>query len=518
MADKILVSNSGALITKYGTAGAEAVQSAITRLISGDQGRGLQTIYLAVDDAGSMSGVQGNAVTNPADQKQNKDAVDAIYNFYMPQYLVLVGSWDVIPHQNLVNPAPDEDPVVPSDLPYACAAPYSQEVGDFVGPGRVVSRLPDVTAGRDPAYLIHVLDLASNAVTLTHADYAGYLGVSAAVWNQSTALSLGALFGSGAAMQSVPPAGFQWPPNLLARRSHFFNCHGAPLSPQYFGQNGQGYPVAHDAGYITGKLTPGTVASVECCYGAELYDPTNPAVVPIGQMGIANVYLDEGAYGFWGSTTIAYGPASSNAQADLICQYFLQQVLGGASIGRAALAARQTFVKGASALPPSDLKTLAQFILLGDASIHCVPSADAGEQVASKYAITGISPTDSKRLSRIERRQLFAEEGLALQESKAISESSPSETTAELRKKLDEIRVAAKLRDPRVLSYRVAARPERKFLAPAAAMPMAKTPTAFHLLVERSAAAAEMRVVLLRMIEVTETDGEFVRVRELFSR
>ncbi len=87
-----------------------------------------------------MSGVRGNTVTNPADPKQNKDAVDAIYNFYTPQYLVLVGSVDVIPHQRMVNPAPDEDPAVPSGLPYACASPYSQETGDFVGPSRVVSR------------------------------------------------------------------------------------------------------------------------------------------------------------------------------------------------------------------------------------------------------------------------------------------------------------------------------------------------------------------------------------------
>ncbi len=50
MADKILVSNNGVLAEKYG-AGAQAVQSAIARLISADKGRGLQTVLVPVDDA-----------------------------------------------------------------------------------------------------------------------------------------------------------------------------------------------------------------------------------------------------------------------------------------------------------------------------------------------------------------------------------------------------------------------------------------------------------------------------------
>ena len=43
--------------------------------------------------------------------------------------------------------------------------------------------------------------------------------------------------------------------------------------------------------------------AAECCYGAELYEPAKAQ----GQAGIANTYLGEGAIGFLGSTTIAYG-------------------------------------------------------------------------------------------------------------------------------------------------------------------------------------------------------------------
>src|SRR5713101_7104466 len=66
-------------------------------------------------------------------------------HFHTPQYIVLLGAVDVIPHQDLQNPAynpgrPDDDPdqIVPSDLPYACAAPYSQNAADFIAPARVV--------------------------------------------------------------------------------------------------------------------------------------------------------------------------------------------------------------------------------------------------------------------------------------------------------------------------------------------------------------------------------------------
>jgi hypothetical protein len=520
MVDKLLISNNGALTAKYGNSGLQAIQAAIAKLIAADQGRGLQTIYVAVDDQATMQGVHGTPVTNANDPQQNKSAVDALFNSYTPQYAVLLGAVDVIPHMELQNPAynpaqPDDDPdqVVPSDLPYACAAPYSQNAADFIAPARVVSRLPDVTAANDPAYLVHILDVATNAAPFTHADYANDFGVSAAVWCQSTKLSVTAVFGAGATLQLVPPAGYQWPAALLSLRSHFFNCHGAPNSPQYYGQSGQQYPAALDAAYITGKLTPGTVAAAECCYGAALYDPS----LANGQMPIPNVYLAGGAYGFWGSTTIAYGPATSNANADLICQYFMKEVLSGASLGRAALAARLTFANSTgAAISPVDLKTLAQFILLGDASLQGVPLADAGAEVATKYALAGVSSQASQRLSRINRRHALAAEAAAVQATKAIPERSPRETRADILKKLEAVRAASGLQNPGFLSFRVMRAAATKAFAPMAPVAVAG-PTAFHLMVERTP-TENRRVLHIRVVEVTETDGEFVRVRELFSR
>ncbi len=76
--------------------------------------------------------------------------------------------------------------------------------------------------------------------------------------------------------------------------------------------------------------------------------------------------------------------ADGNGSADLIAQYFLIDVLGSTSIGRACLQARQKFVYSQKMENPVNLKTLAQFILLGDPSLQPVRD-DAQADAFSKY-------------------------------------------------------------------------------------------------------------------------------------
>ena len=61
--------------------------------------------------------------------------------------MVLLGADDVVVMQKLTNPVPtgngqDTEANVPSDLPYACSAPWSDDAAKFVGPNRIVSRMP----------------------------------------------------------------------------------------------------------------------------------------------------------------------------------------------------------------------------------------------------------------------------------------------------------------------------------------------------------------------------------------
>jgi hypothetical protein len=179
---------------------------------------------------------------------------------------------------------------------------------------------------------------------------------------------------------------------------------------------GEAYPTAHEAQALINHISEGTTVAAECCYGAELYDPQLAG----GVAGIANAYLGEGAYAYVGSTTIAYGPADANANADLLTRYFVRDVLAGASSGRSLLQARQAFVRDASIVDPADLKTLAQFLLLGDPSIAPVDVA-VDDRDPSLGAATPKGPLGASRTAR--RRNLFAN-GLALSEATAVARAS----------------------------------------------------------------------------------------------
>jgi len=407
--DKVVVTNETALRAKYGTAYAAKIKPAIAALIAADKARGLHTVMIAIDGAG-MAKYKGKPVAKAGDARQCKAAIDAIYQAIRPAYICILGSVDVVPHVDLINPLKsDGDDVVPSDLPYASSHAFSQKIEDFMAPSRVVGRLPDVTGGKDVSYLVRLLDTAARAQSLAASKYGPYLGVSAKVWNASTRESLRKAFGADGDLQDVPPRRPPWT-RQIGRLSHFFNCHGAPADPHFYGQQGNSYPIAHDAARLKG-LQRGTVLAAECCYGAELYDP----VKADGQAGLCNTYLGARAYGFFGSSTIAYGPASGNAQADLICQYFFEHIMAGASQGEATLMARQDFLKVLSVADPSDLKTLAQFNLMGDPSLHPVRAEAAGQSVVAGRTTKAMlrsarvaAPDEVQAASRALRRRHLA--------------------------------------------------------------------------------------------------------------
>jgi hypothetical protein len=363
-----------------------------------------------------MQTAGGTAVVNPLDCAQNKQAIDDIYRAFAPDYLVILGSIDVVPHQDMLNPlyagpgGDDPDEYAFGDLPYACDVPYGQDISAFKGPTRVVSRLPDRTGAHDPQQLVNLIDVVIRHNPRPRADFQDYHSVSAEVWKASTALSARNMFGSDSDLQLVPPTGRPWPASRLARLVHFYNCHGASVDPQFYGQRGAQYPEALNSQDLAGNVTEGTVVTAECCYGAELY--ATSLVQPIAPT--CNSYLEAGAVGMWASTTIAYGPASGNGQADLITQYFIMEVLAGASTGRAALEARQRFVRAASPAGPEDLKTLAQFNLYGDASVIPV---DIPTPIK---APPGTAESVAKRAGRVDRRLLLSRQGALLLASEPV--------------------------------------------------------------------------------------------------
>lgn len=377
-ADKVIVSCAEALRRKYGAAGLAKIRVALEGTVRADAKRSLRTKVVFADRRDDMR-AYGHVIRDGATPRTMKAAVDAIYEVDRPDYVMILGAQDVVPFQHLSNPlwekdGDDDDRTVESDLPYACDADASSDPNDFVGPTRVVGRLPDIVGASEPSYLLKLLRLAAHAKKRDASDYRQCFALSAQKWQDSTAMSVRAIYQHAGSLRTCPEEGPDWASRRLAPRVHFINCHGGKNETSYYGQprgRREVYPLAHQAAWLAGKIVDGAVLAAECCYGAQLYDPEETE----GQPGIAYTYLREGAYGVFGSSTIAYGPYSSNDSADLITQMFLAQVLHGASLGRATLEAWQGFAGKWSHLNPEHLKTLAQFYLLGDPSLQPVAMA-----------------------------------------------------------------------------------------------------------------------------------------------
>lgn len=412
MDDKVIVTSRSALVAKYGNAGLAKVKAAVDAMIAADATRGIKSRLVYLDHATAMKRYKGKAVTDPLDVRQVKAAIDAIFKAIDPEYLMILGAPDVVPHGDMTNPVfdppDDDDPVAYGDLPYACDAPYARDIAKYKGPNRVVGRLPDLRGAKEPSHLVRLLALTARHKRRDVTEYARYFGLSTHSWRKSTALSLFNTFGNSAALTLAPPNGPAHPAARLAPLSHFVNCHGGPSDPQFYGEKGKSQPPSLTSKTIKGKIKPGTVAAVECCYGAELYDSVTLSL----PLPICQHYLIQGTAGYFGSTTTSYGPEEGNGAADLITQYFLMAILEGASLGRAALLARQRFVQQTGELDPVDLKTLAQFNLLGDPSI--TPAIVESPTGVPK----GADAEASRRVLRRQRRAKLRAVGEFLESSK----------------------------------------------------------------------------------------------------
>ncbi len=428
MTDKVLLANFSVLQGKYGAAGVKQIDKAVRNLIAADKQRGLDTRLVDISDRAAMKKFGGAAVTTAKSPRQNKDAIDAIYKSMKPDYLVLLDAPDVIPHIDLDNPMlGDGDATVPSDLPYASDEPFgNREVRTYCAITRVVGRIAGVRAAKTPEFLVGQLDNAAKFKPGKRADHMPYFGISAQVWEKSTALSLDNIFGKDK-VDICPPTGTPAVRRRLGPLSHFINCHGSETDPQFYGQHGGSYPVSLTSADVTKSAKPNTVVAAECCYGAQLFDPAFAA----GALPISNAYLKAGAAGFLGSTNIAYGPASGNSAADLLTQYFLINMLAGASLGRACLQARQKFVQTQKMADAVNLKTLGQFILLADPSIQ--PCLVEGPMVKALAEVVDYGD------ARKRRRVAMAAFGHAAAASFAFKTNKTARISASVSKQVDKL-------------------------------------------------------------------------------
>jgi hypothetical protein len=268
---------------------------------------------------------------------------------------------------------------------------------------------------------------------------------------------------------------------------------------------------------MAGKISEGTVAAAECCYGSELYDPQATA----GQAGVACTYLKEKAYGFFGSTTIAYGPADGNELADLICQFFLKRVVGGASLGRAALEARQQFVQESGQMDPTELKTLAQFNLLGDPSLTPVVVSTPHFALAvtgTKAKSRAASKQTPGTAERIARRRGLMDKGMWLAANcPTVLTTARTEAGPALRKELMRLAGEAGIAQAQEFGYPMQQPAAQRKSLTRAMIDKSPVPDSCHVVIGK-ADGKNAPVNFLKALVANVTGGKITSVREFFGK
>jgi hypothetical protein len=474
---KLSVTCRAALETRYDAKAMKRIDEAIARWIAADAARGIRTVHLALDDTAAMKPWKVKAVPNRPTARQVKRALDALVARLSPDYIVLVGSGDVIPHFEVPNPSLNEadgdtDPLVPTDNPYASSQPFDgRKRKSYLVPDRVVGRIPDLPGSDDPRWLTDYLGVATKWVSRPARAYAKDLMVCCDSWRDSGKECARYISRDVSALMISPPAGTtsRTVRGRHAARLQMIKVHGAELDSGFYGQKGNAYPEVLRSSALLRRTKRTTVVGAMCCYGASVFDPDDEAAVNPGEAPIPSVFLRQGAYGFLGSTCTAWVGPDTMMCADWIVATFLKSVLAGASIGRATLEAKQDFVRWneqqGDVLDTAEEKTLLQFVLLGDPSIH--PVVAAAPAALATASMLGAAPQRSIAVARKQRRALRHELGAVLRGGipvrRTVSKEVPPDVRAVASRLADEAGAEFKFRmsAPRVQKVSGAiARPE----------------------------------------------------------
>ena len=247
---------------------------------------------------------------------------------------------------------------------------------------------PTWWAIRDPAWFLDYLETATNWKPKADGTYKlPYAICTAEAKGAATEFLQKALDEAGLTPFVCPPDedSSPKPRGKLSAGLHITKCHGNQGDATFWGfseedQRAQEHPYAAITS-ATLRLSPkpSTVVASMCCYGAQIFSPTDPNARSPGEWPIASTYLRNGALGFAGSTMMAWVGRSHMGPADWLVQGYLKNVLAGDSLGSALLASKQDYRShyslNADILTDHEEKTLIEYVLLGDPSIHPVKSS-----------------------------------------------------------------------------------------------------------------------------------------------
>jgi Peptidase family C25 len=390
---KLSVTVRSALEGKYRVVDLKKIDAAVKAWIRAEEQRGIHTVHVALDVEADMTVHGLKALSLPITANAAKKAIDELSAKLLPDYVVLLGGDDIIPYFRLTNPifdpSPDGDPdqIVLSDNPYATSRPYVANASkSYLVPDRVVGRIPDVPSAKgkgNPATILATLGTATKWQPRPLAFFGEIYATSTATWQKAGRAMMSYLGFPLTDLMIAPPT---MDASVVARKRlsrpvHMTKCHGADPDARFFGESIRGdFPPILFSNTLAQRVEHGTLVAAVCCYGAGIFAPDSPLAQPRGSnaLPIAVAYLHSGALAFMGSTEIAYVGSDEPLCGDLIVASYLKKALGGASLGRAMLEAKQDFLaaiqRQGRTPDTADEKTMIEFVLLGDPAIHPIAS------------------------------------------------------------------------------------------------------------------------------------------------
>ena len=445
---KLSVTVRSALVAKYSASALTKIDTALKAWVTADLKRGLTNLLVALDDAPAMQAQGCTAIKGKVTPAKAKRAIDALAAKLKPDYIVILGGHDVLPSFVVPNPSydpsGDTDPTVPTDNPYACTRRFiAKTLKSYLVPDRVLGRIPDLPANAgagDPIWLLTALKTATGWTSKARTFYAQAYATCCDEWKGAGQATMQYLGLPVADLMISPPTqdATALARKRLARSLQFTKCHGSPLDAHFYGQKGGSYPEVLFSSTVKSQVKPGTLAAAMCCYGAQVYAPTDPAAQPFGALPLSMAYLQAGAVGFVGSTMIAWVGQEQMMCADWIVASYLKKSLEGASLGRSLLEAKQDYLQylasQGQAPDTADEKTMIEFMLLGDPSLQPVtlaanvPAAKPGK-VAAKAQKTAHAAQAAQRSGR-----RIARAAMAVQVTKSmphrVHEAPPTSAAA----------------------------------------------------------------------------------------
>src|SRR6185312_16687517 len=196
---KLIITNGVVLKEKYPDF--EEIEKGLNQWIEADNNKDVVSTLAPIDSAAFMGSIGSKPVQNWSDLREIKRAIDDLHVHLKPDYAVILGSTDIVPHQQLINLVEDDDPFIASDLPYCCDAPFSQHAEAFRFPTRALTRLPNLTGTRDSKHLASLLRVTGRQFGRPRGEYNNYFAVSADMFRGSTSASLRALFNNDRALE-----------------------------------------------------------------------------------------------------------------------------------------------------------------------------------------------------------------------------------------------------------------------------------------------------------------------------